>query len=146
MSFYQYYKFKETGAALTSVSDFTNASVGTEFVHNNGTTIIKDSSGIYNRVGIQDTSFGVAGQELSIFNPVLDETYTNETPNAIQLFINLGIYHNNYFLTIDEVEVGRFITDVATDGYIITSYIIPSGVTFIFTGSSIAGSTFMRYM
>jgi hypothetical protein len=61
MSFYQYYSFKSTGTPLTSVSDFTNASIGVEFLHDDGTIIIKNANGIYNKVGslVEDDSINL---------------------------------------------------------------------------------------
>lgn len=50
MSFYQYFTFKSTGESLTSISDFTNASIGTQFEKNTGDVFIKNSNGIFDKV------------------------------------------------------------------------------------------------
>lgn len=49
MSFYQYYTFKATGTALTALTDFTNAGVGTQFEKNTGDVYVKTASGIYDK-------------------------------------------------------------------------------------------------
>ncbi|MFZ9615200.1 MAG: hypothetical protein ACO3AG_00850 [Fluviibacter sp.] len=49
MSFYQYYAFKATGAALASVDDFANAAVGTVFEKNTGDVYVKSASGILDK-------------------------------------------------------------------------------------------------
>lgn len=49
MSFYQYFTFKSTGVALTTVADFTNASVGTQIEKNTGDVYVKTGTGIYDK-------------------------------------------------------------------------------------------------
>lgn len=50
MAFYQFYSFKATGVALTAVTDFTNAAVGTQLEKVTGDVYVKSASGIFDKV------------------------------------------------------------------------------------------------
>lgn len=85
MSFYQYYTFKSSGTALTTVSDFTNAGVGTQFEKNTGDVFIKSGTGIFDKVSrkvISQDEMDARYAQLSTSNtlaghiiPSIDNTY-----------------------------------------------------------------------
>lgn len=56
MSFYQFFKFKSTGVALTGLSDFADAPVNTQFERTTGEVYTKSDAGIFNKVPRQVAS------------------------------------------------------------------------------------------
>lgn len=88
MSFYQYYAFKATGAALTAVTDFTNSAVGTTFEKNTGDVFVKTATGIYDKV--QRKVIGQDEMDARYARLAADNTFSSHQLNSTDITYDIG--------------------------------------------------------
>lgn len=88
MSFYQYFTFKSTGVALTTVTDFTNASVGTQIEKNTGDVYVKTGTGIYDKAARK--VIGQDEMDARFARLAADNTFSSHQLNSTDITYDVG--------------------------------------------------------
>jgi len=140
--FYQHYTFKISGNTLVSVSDFVNATAGTEFVKNSGQVYVKDVTGVLKKVNTPQGNSLVAafGAAITIPADTNLQTWAN-TATASGLYnieltvaqgiLPIGIWNIDFYISNGNIAGSTYKT--------LTAHNI-SGSTVSFASTSINGT------